>query len=170
MDREAWHAAVQGVTKSQTWLSNWIELNWSEWGVDFRKIHYAFSPKCESAIVSTRAIPWSSYEDFNFIPTFLLVFSHFFHVYCSYLCMCVASLVSWQVLDSFSLPKVMMITKYVCLVALSCLTLSNPMDCSPLGSSVYSDSPGKWTGVGCHALLQGIFPTQWLNLGVLHYR
>ena len=27
MDREAWHAAVHGVTKSQTWLGNWIELN-----------------------------------------------------------------------------------------------------------------------------------------------
>ena len=28
MDREAWRAAVHGVTKSQTWLSNWTELNW----------------------------------------------------------------------------------------------------------------------------------------------
>ena len=27
MDREAWHAAVHGVTKSQTGLSNWTELN-----------------------------------------------------------------------------------------------------------------------------------------------
>ena len=26
MDREAWHAAVHGVKKSQTWLSSWIEL------------------------------------------------------------------------------------------------------------------------------------------------
>ena len=26
MDREAWHAAVHGVSKSQTWLSNWTEL------------------------------------------------------------------------------------------------------------------------------------------------
>ena len=30
MDRESWHAAVHGVTKSWTWLSNWTELNWSE--------------------------------------------------------------------------------------------------------------------------------------------
>ena len=28
MDREAWRAVVHGVTKSQTWLSDWIELNY----------------------------------------------------------------------------------------------------------------------------------------------
>ena len=41
-----------------------------------------------------------------------------------------------------------------CLVAQSCLTLCDPMDCSPPVSSVRGDSPGKNTGVGCHALLQ----------------
>ena len=29
MDREAWHAAVHGAAKSQIWLSNWTELNWT---------------------------------------------------------------------------------------------------------------------------------------------
>ena len=29
-DREAWHAAVHGFAKSQTWLSNWTELNWTD--------------------------------------------------------------------------------------------------------------------------------------------
>ena len=29
MDREAWRAAVHGVGKSQTWLSDWTELNWT---------------------------------------------------------------------------------------------------------------------------------------------
>ena len=28
MDREAWHAAIHGVAKSRTWLSDWNELNW----------------------------------------------------------------------------------------------------------------------------------------------
>ena len=31
MDREAWSAAIHGVTKSQTRLSNWTELNWCLW-------------------------------------------------------------------------------------------------------------------------------------------
>ena len=30
MDREAWRAAIHGVTKSQTQLSDWTELNWTE--------------------------------------------------------------------------------------------------------------------------------------------
>ena len=31
MDREAWHAAIHGVTKSRTRLSDWNELNWTEY-------------------------------------------------------------------------------------------------------------------------------------------
>ena len=43
------------------------------------------------------------------------------------------------------------------LVAQSCLTLCNPMD-YPSGASDQVDSPGKNTGVGCHAHLQGNLP------------
>ena len=38
------------------------------------------------------------------------------------------------------------------------------------GSSVREDSPGKNTGAGCHALLQGIFPTQGSNPDLPHCR
>ena len=54
------------------------------------------------------------------------------------------------------------------LVTLLCLTLCDPMDCRPPGSSDRGDSSGKNTGVGCLALLQGIFPTQGSNPGLPH--
>ena len=58
----------------------------------------------------------------------------------------------------------------LCLVTQSCPTLCNPMDCSPPGSSVHGDSPGRNTGVGDHALLQGIFPTQGSDPRLPHCR
>ena len=51
-----------------------------------------------------------------------------------------------------------------------CWTLCDPMDCSPPGSSVNGISPGKNTTGDCHALFQGILPTQGLNPGLSHYR
>ena len=30
MDRDTWSAAIHGVAKSRTWLSDWTELNWTE--------------------------------------------------------------------------------------------------------------------------------------------
>ena len=58
----------------------------------------------------------------------------------------------------------------VYLVTQSCPTLWDSMGYSLPGSSVHGDSPGKNTGVGCHALLQGIFPTQGTNPGLPHCR
>ena len=54
------------------------------------------------------------------------------------------------------------------LVAQLCLPLCDPIDCSPSGFSALGDSPGKNSGVGYHALLQGIFPTQGSNPSLLH--
>ena len=60
--------------------------------------------------------------------------------------------------------------RVMCVDAKLCLTLCHPMDCIPPGSSVHGDSPDKNTGVGCHDLLQGIFPTWGSNPGLLHCR
>ena len=60
-----------------------------------------------------------------------------------------------------------------CTLAQLYTTLCDPMDCSPPGSSVHGDSPGKNTGVGCHFLLQGIFLTRgsnWHLLCLLHWQ
>ena len=48
------------------------------------------------------------------------------------------------------------------------LTLCDPMDVSPPGSSCPWDSPGNNIGASCHALLQAIFPIQGWNLCLLH--
>ena len=58
----------------------------------------------------------------------------------------------------------------MCLVAQLCLTLCNPSNCCLPGSSVHGVSPSKNTGVGCHALLQGISPTLGSNPGLPHCR
>ena len=59
------------------------------------------------------------------------------------------------------------------------LTVCNPMDCSLPGSSVLGilwarilewKKKKRNTGVGCHSFLQGVFPTQGSNPGLLHYR
>ena len=62
----------------------------------------------------------------------------------------------------------------VCLVAQSCPTFRDPMDCSPPGSSLHGDSPGKSAGEGCYAVsvqcqrpgsnpCVGKIPWIWLN-------
>ena len=54
----------------------------------------------------------------------------------------------------------------LCLAVQSSLTLCDLTNCNPPGSSVRGDSPGKNTAVGCHTVLQGIFPIQGLNPGL----
>ena len=51
----------------------------------------------------------------------------------------------------------------------SCPTLWHPMDCNPRFLCPLN-SPGTKTGVGCHFLLQGIFPTQGWNPHLSHWQ
>ena len=55
----------------------------------------------------------------------------------------------------------------ICIYA-PCLTLCSPVDCSLPGSSVHGILQGRI--LGCHFLLQRIFPTQGSNLNLLHCR
>ena len=57
-----------------------------------------------------------------------------------------------------------------CLAAQSCPTLWDPMDCSLPGFSVHGILQARNTGVGCHFLLQGIFPTQGSDPLLLHWQ
>ena len=66
--------------------------------------------------------------------------------------------------------KVILTSYSLCLVAQLCPTLWDPMDCSPPGSLVHEDSPGKNTRVGCHSFIQGIFLTQGSKPDLLHCR
>ena len=53
MDREAWRAAIHGITKSRTRLSDWTELNWTEWeeerkcNTGVKKQHWRMWPEVE---------------------------------------------------------------------------------------------------------------------------
>ena len=67
-----------------------------------------------------------------------------------------------------SLPIYLLICAVLCLLILLCPTLCDPMHYSLTGSSFYGEPPGKDTREGCHALFQGIFPTQGLNPGLPH--
>ena len=52
-----------------------------------------------------------------------------------------------------------------------CPTLCNPLGCSLSGFSVHGISQARiLTGVGCHFLLQGVFPTQGSNPHLLHWQ
>ena len=83
--------------------------------------------------------------------------------------------ISWSLLRLGPIELVMPCNNHVLChcggdwVAKSCLALVTPWTV-PTSLLCPWNSPGKNTRVGCHALLQGIFPTWELNPGLLHCR
>ena len=144
MDREAWGAVIHGVSKSQTRLSNWTELNWNIWNLirALRDSFLAFARWRWSSVLWPGDMRVTSRHcDFQVDPKRTGVQGGevatmrnkvLTPIYVSY------TLKVWKVL-----------------VAQSYLTWW------PHGSRLLCrcHSPSKNTGVGSHSLLQGIFPT-----------
>ena len=63
---------------------------------------------------------------------------------------------------------VLLSNERVCSVPQLCPTVCDPTECSLPGSSVHRNFPGKNTRIGCHFLLQGIFPVQGSNPHLIH--
>ena len=89
IDREAWHAAVHGVTKSRTWLSDWTKLN----------------------SIPHNVFMLSSFEEHLVIVWFitkLLRTSLYFDIL--YVCTCL-----WWIYDMYKLVKKFSVLKFLCL-------------------------------------------------------
>ena len=80
---------------------------------------------------------------------------------------------NWFPWRNWPLYTLLGLLNYSACVCVSCLVVSDslwPHGLYPTKLLCPWNSPGKNTGVGCHALLWGIFPTQGSNPGLLHWR
>ena len=67
MDREAWHAAVHGVTKNRTWLSDQVELNW-RWNVKTDEINTYKWRQVFVTVVQLLSHVWLFYYSMDYSP------------------------------------------------------------------------------------------------------
>ena len=145
MDREAWPAAVHGVSKSWTWLSNWTELNWFLVSSFFNVFFFLFC--CYNWVIlttpsSTLLICFSASYNILLVPyrvsfvsliaffrsDFKIFFNLFVDVlteFSDHLCDCLNSFINW--LSPFYLVLFLRSLSYpfICKVFLYLLTLPN---------------------------------------------
>ena len=166
-----WCAAIHGVTKSQTWLTDWTTGKWE-------KLDEAKCVKCLGPYLSFGRILSNGTSHLFFLlqqaekrtwsPGQSTKACFQVSIWTKRK---VSSLAKGPPLGSrVSEESTGKACAGLCLVTQPCPTLCDPMDCSLPGSSIHGDSPGKNTEVGSHALPQGIFPAQGLNPGLPHCR
>ena len=133
MDREAWHAAIHGVAKSRTRLSDWSELNW----VNTRWQNRVFTIK----------------GAFRIHKTLLLYQNNSYKV---------VSCISLPNTNLKSSCYVKSIFGSVSSVSQSCLTLCNPMTCSTPGLPIHHQLPES-TQTHVHQVDDAIQPSHPLS-------
>ena len=140
LDREAWCAAVHGVAKSWTWMSEWTEFTDSNVGL----FSYTWKHELYKNCMKTRlSMVTRITKLLHLLPVFTL--------------------------EQFFLICHSCFTHCCCLVTKLCLALMTPWTAGHRHLCPWYYL-GKNTGVGCHFLLQGIFVVQGSNLHFLHWQ
>ena len=127
LDREAWCAAVHGVAKSWTWMSEWTEFTDSNVGLfsyTWKHELYENCMKIRLSMVTRITKLLHLHPVFTLEQFFLICHSCFTHCCCSVTKLCPALMTPWTAVHRHLCPWYYL---------------------------------GKNTGVGCHFLLQGIF-------------
>ena len=164
MDREAWRAAIHRVPKSQTWLSNWTELNWTclqqyviQTGNDLLKVCWG-----QESVVVVYFYDWTGHRfccnvnkstSGNTPSKHLIMMVKYTFRFPASLPLLQLFFLLWEelFLNHTLLGKPFFISllfskEHVCMHTQSlqlCLTLCDLMDCNLPGSSVYGDSPAR---------------------------
>ena len=133
MDREAWHAAIHGVAKSRTWLSDWTELNWmirkeKKWNSRNKIVKINPNMLFMGFAVGSDGKEYINYNKYN-----LIQFSNYR-----------TKIVIQQIKASYLLFKKHVHAK----VFQPCPTLCDPMDCSlQAPQSMWFSKQEYWSGL-----------------------
>ena len=164
MDRKAWHAVVQGFAKSWTWQRlNWTEcqnppVNGETWSAEPQVLLYKLGSEVSLMLRD------SNFKILEHLVADLRPGAHLLSCWSrnrgeTWPFSFVTKNDLLELLLS-AIPMAFVCAKWLQSHSGPC----DPMVCSPLGSSVHGDSPGKNNGVGYHNLPQGIILTQGSNL------
>ena len=76
MDREAWRAAIHGVTKSRTRLSDWTELNWMQDTLK-KSLRYSEDGPLETDDMLLEELSLKLRRDYKSFPLFLMSYIYY---------------------------------------------------------------------------------------------